>query len=252
MTQESSWSVGFGGRDRVQIRALVFSITLHTVFFFSLLFGSQVNIFRERFESHEFVLTSPPSSVELPLKADPIGEPRLEEVEEFDRVEELESHQEPLSFDEFLERHGPPNTAEFAEIKPPKVAIKSFDLDPLKGRIRDFSHATEGTDVVSKDTTQSELKRYMLSLKKRINQSWNKPKLTNLGGLEATVQFKVDSKGRISEIEVVSTSGNVDFDASVIQAVSLVQGNQALGNVQRLGPTPYGNGYRPRITFRLD
>ena len=252
MTQGSSWCVGFGGRDGVQIRALVFSFTLHTVFFFSLLFGSQINIFEERFESHEFVLTSPPRSVKFPPKADSIGEPPSEAIEEFDRAEELKSPPEPLSFDEFLERHGPPNTAESVEIKPPQVAIKSFDLDPLQGMIQDSSHVTEGTDVISKDTTQSELKRYMLSLKKRINQSWNKPKLTNLGGLEATVQFKVDSKGRISEIEVVSTSGNADFDASVIHAVSSVQGNQTLGNVQRLGPTPYGNGYRPRITFRLD
>lgn len=251
MTQGSNWCVDLGGRDRVQMRALILSVILHTVFFFSLLFGSQVNIFQERFESHEFVLTSPPRSVKFPTKTDPIGEP-TKVIEELSRVEKLEVPPRPLSFDEFLERHGPPNTAESVEAKLPQVEIKSFDLDPLKGMIRDSSDVTEGTDVVSKDSNQSELKRYMFSLKERINQSWNKPKLTNLGGLEATVQFKVDSEGRISEIVIVISSGNADFDASVIHAVSLVQGNQTLGNVQRLGPTPYGNGYRPRITFRLD
>ena len=263
------------------------SVTLHTVFFFLLLLGGLVNLLQERVEPHEFVLTSPPllppRSVEVPPEVDP-KEESSEPIEEYYPVEEpepppepisfdesFERHRdpkeesskpieeyhpveepEPISFDEFLERHGAPKTAELVERKSPRVKIESFNLNLLEEMVREASDATERDESVSKDAAQSELQQYMLRLKQQINRSWNKPKQSSFGGLEATVQFKMDSKGRISDIEIVATSGSTDFDASVVHAVSVVRRNQTLGNAWSLGPTPDGNEHRPRITFRLD
>ncbi len=241
-----------GGRRQGQVRAVLLSVSLHGLFFLLLLLGGLISLFRKPAEPHEFILSaSPPRAVVGKTPIRPLTEPSF--PERVDPAAVLpEAPSDPISFDDFIKKHGAPKTAQTTKTKTARVDFDSFNLDELEERIRDASTSADNGEMVSEDAVQSELQDYMLKLKDLINQSWEKPVQSGQGTLEATVQFRVDPKGRISDVQIVGSSGNPVFDTSAVEAVSGVQQAQAIRKSRSLGPTPDGNGYSPRITFRLD
>ena len=64
---------------------------------------------------------------------------------------------------------------------------------------------------------QNEFADYMTSLKTKIQKNWNPPE--SVDGGEATVLFKVNRFGEVSNIEMIESSQNIVFDESALEAL---------------------------------
>jgi TonB family protein len=59
--------------------------------------------------------------------------------------------------------------------------------------------------------------QYLDEIEKRVESKWKYPAKSE--NLQASVKFNIDRAGRVSELEIVKSSGRQDFDASALEAV---------------------------------
>ncbi|HOC02756.1 MAG TPA: energy transducer TonB [Candidatus Ratteibacteria bacterium] len=60
---------------------------------------------------------------------------------------------------------------------------------------------------------------YIDEIKTRIYKNWRRPSSSALKGEKATVSFRINKDGSVSDVIIEKTSGSSDFDSSVVNAV---------------------------------
>ena len=91
------------------------------------------------------------------------------------------------------------------------------------------------------DAEQSALDSYIGRLREALRRHWTKP-LSLATSVSAIIEFDVQSNGRLTNARVSRSSGNAEFDQSVLGAF------RALGSA---GATPDGRAQKLRLTFRM-
>ena len=75
---------------------------------------------------------------------------------------------------------------------------------------------------IKADKEQQEISMYAQKIISTIEDAWMKPR--NIpGDLVATLRLKIRSSGRIIDVELIKSSGNIRFDNSALQAVRRVE-----------------------------
>jgi colicin import membrane protein len=66
---------------------------------------------------------------------------------------------------------------------------------------------------------QSEAEQTKLAIKQKVNRSWIRP-VSTTAGLKCTIRVRLLSDGTVMDAEVISSSGDEDFDRSAENAVN--------------------------------
>lgn len=138
-----------------------------------------------------------------------------------------------------------PKPPEPKKVEPKKVEPKKPDppkKEPIKKGKRVNKPPVKSDKPVVKPATEEEIKKFLANrnkikfgevtsipdnelswnlsiLNKALYDSWNQPSREAAGTRPATVSFKIDGTGRISDPRITSSSGSDVFDKSVLDAV---------------------------------
>ena len=76
---------------------------------------------------------------------------------------------------------------------------------------------------VAVDATNFEFTYYLIAVRNRVSQNWGAPAgiATNGNRIRATVHFRIDRFGRVSDVRLEESSGVPFFDQSAVRAVSV-------------------------------
>lgn len=149
-----------------------------------------------------------------------------------------------MSYDEFKKKHGTPkvakNTTPRSGGKVPRVDTKG-----ITGGVKGGSSASTGGGG-GKALTREELAEmdiYVAGLINRLKVAHDELKPQGLGDtLSADVEFFVSANGEISNVRIVRSSGNAEFDASV---------REAFRRITWMGARPDKRSDAWRLTFRM-
>ncbi len=149
-----------------------------------------------------------------------------------------------MSYDEFIQQFGKPTSPPLPKPVKRPVTVQKIEASQFVenlGRLLIEDPEQLPSKSLSVADRQA-LSRYITVLKSSLNRAWDKPE--GLGGqpLEAKVRFIVEPDGRITAPSLVSLSGNVLFDNSVLAAFATVSG---------AGATPGRTSYTLTLTFRM-
>jgi len=209
-----------------------------------------------------FEMISPPNVGELPDFAEgteieftpqeidpipePIPEPILEPVPVPPKPKPKPKPPPPpepkkLSYEEYLrQRGGEIKPQKVRKTQPKKITAPTIDTSDIRKNLNELLVDSSSVSQMSA-SAQSALNRYFSSIKPALKRAWQKP--TNLGNnLKCTVRFDISAGGKLLSPRITSSSGNSEFDASVLQAFKHIRG---------LGPTPDRRSYPLEIVFRM-
>jgi colicin import membrane protein len=102
------------------------------------------------------------------------------------------------------------------------------------------TQAGAGGKVLSR-AEQDQLGSYFALLKQKVVTAWTKP-LGVSDQLSARVSFHVSAGGTISQVKITRSSGNTEFDQSILAAFR---------SVSSIGPRPDGQGDSNEATFNM-
>lgn len=149
-----------------------------------------------------------------------------------------------MSYEEFKKKHGEPKVVKSTSPRPaPKVP--RVDTKGITGGVKNGSSASTGGGG-GKALTREELAAmdiYVAGLINRLKIAHDQLKPQGLGDtLSADVEFFVSANGEISNIRIVRSSGNAEFDASV---------REAFRRITWMGARPDKRSDLWRLTFRM-
>jgi TonB family protein len=146
---------------------------------------------------------------------------------------------EKISYEEFLKKQGPPKATQPKTTQPRPINVPRIDTRftaTLRESVINLDSLSNLTDA-----EQSALDGYIARLKAALKRVWDKP--AGLAHSVATVvEFEVGANGRLSGARITKSSGNAQFDQSVLDSFV------TLGTA---GTTPDGGPLRLRLTFRM-
>lgn len=148
-----------------------------------------------------------------------------------------------LSYEEFVRQHGTPKAGKSSPkaggARGAKANVPRIDTR-FGTNLSDALVNPEGLGGMS-TAEQTALGRYLGLMYATLRDAWDQPP-----GLAhttaAVVEFDVAADGRFSNIRIAKSSGNVEFDESVLDAFR---------SVVSVGPPPDGRPKQFRLTFRL-
>jgi colicin import membrane protein len=124
-------------------------------------------------------------------------------------------------------------------IKVSKIDAKGI-REGVVGGTRDDGKGGAGGTALSREE-QDLLETYFALLKQKLRDAHEKP--TGLSDqISAEAEFYVGADGSVTRASIVKSSGNSDFDKSVLAAIRDVRG---------IGPRPDGKGSMLRVRFRM-
>jgi TonB family protein len=207
-----------------------------------------------------FEMISPPNVGELPDFAEgteieftpqeiepipePIPEPILEPVPVPPKPPKVVKPPAPpkpktLSYEEFI-RKNPVKEQKVRKPRSKTVIAPKIDTSDIRKNLNELLVDSSSVSQMSA-SAQSALESYFARMKMALKRAWQKP--TNLGNnLKCTVRFDISGGGKLLSPRITSSSGNSEFDASVLQAFTHIRG---------LGPTPDRRSYPLEIVFRM-
>ena len=149
---------------------------------------------------------------------------------------------ERMSYRDYLKKHPAPKVATAA---PPRAgAVPKIDAEGIAEGVKGGSMANKkdggGGKAMSREE-QDELSRYISFLLQELKAAHEPPPGVS-DQLETKVTFDIAADGTITNPRVAKSSGNREFDASVIAAFR---------NVRPIGPTPNNKGDTWTVTFRM-
>ena len=147
------------------------------------------------------------------------------------------------SYKDFLKKHPPPKPSTGTSVK--KAAnVPRIDQQGIPGGVRGGSTANTrgggGGKVLTREE-QSQLNTYISFLLSALKEAHEPPPGVS-DQLEAKVTFDITASGSILNPRISKSSGDRDFDASVIEAFR---------RVKSIGPTPNGKADTWTVTFRM-
>ncbi len=176
----------------------------------------------------------------------PPPEPRREEPAP-------EPEPERLTLDQFRAQHGaPPEPRSRPQPRPePRRQVQAPRIQSPAEQLRALLEQESAIELSAPDLAQlsrassadqSRMQNYFARLRAAIERAWSQPSGARRG-TEATVRFSLAADGRITGARVALSSGNDEFDRSILQAF------ERLGSFD---PPPDGESYTPTLTFRVD
>ena len=184
------------------------SIAFHLIVFFGLLLFFFIKSCTKEKTVYvfEIIETSEQSSVIPQEKSKPISKPSIAEKKEIAPIKRMD-------YEQFLKEN--------AKTKPEtSVPKKQTQVKPLpKFQVQP---AQEAEVKPSQALDTSALQNYGQYVFRLINAQWNKPSANSEKNLLAKVQLVVLSNGRIQSVEIVESSGNANFDQSILNVFKAI------------------------------
>lgn len=204
------------------------SIAFHLIVFFGLLlFFFIKSCTKEKtvyvFEMIETSEQSPAISQE---KSKPKSKPFITEKKEIAPIKRMDYEQFLKENEKNKPKTSVPKTQ--SQVKP----LPKFQVQP-----------TQQAEVKpSQALDTSALHKYGLYVFGQINAQWNKPSVNSGKNLSAKVQLVVLSNGRIQSVKIVESSGNANFDQSILNVFKAIA---------QFKPTPNGQNETFVMNFKL-
>ena len=153
-------------------------------------------------------------------------------------VQKVETPKTP-SYEEFL-RNQAKTLEKNANPPPRQVKTPKIDTKAITRELQQYARAGVKDGAMSAAQAR-ELDAYISRLITALRMAHEKPDgLSDL--LKAKVSFYVAKDGTLSSVKIISSSGDAEFDRSVIEAFR---------KVRSIGPVPAGKSYTWELTFRM-
>ena len=140
-----------------------------------------------------------------------------------------------LTYEEFIKKEGNPKPRVQPE-NTPQIELPSIDWQEVELT----AAASQSNDQLS-DAQMSALLHFQNQLRNQIYAAWKQQEITAMN-LKCISVFEVSAAGVISSVELLPSSGNSNFDASVLEAFR---------RLSRVQPTPTGRSHQFKMTFRI-
>ncbi len=152
-----------------------------------------------------------------------------------------QAEQPRATFDQFQREHGVRSTPA-PRATPTPTPIPRIDPNAARRGLESATSSAPGAgSTAARADTGPALDRYFAMLRERLRANHEKPGgLSDL--LSAEVSFTVAANGALTGVRIKRSSGNADFDASVLDAFA---------RVRSIGPRPDGKTGTHELTFRM-
>lgn len=234
------------------------SVILHLVVLLGLFVATIVQAFKPKEKPHVFEMVEPPSEVSQsaqpstpqpppPEKVPPVELPPVPQVDipkppppskPIDTPQPKPSEQPLMTADDFFKSNPRPDPKQRPVTRPPNITVPKIDVPKL---IMPQSTPRNPSPQLSQQQ-MSELADYSSRLRSRIDTAWIKPAQLAGVNLVAEVVFNVSPSGQITHVRLRRSSGNTDFDQSILAA---------LRRATSAGPTPTGQTHEFSLPFRM-
>lgn len=241
------------------------SVILHLVVLLGLFLATIVQAFKPKEKPHVFEMVEPPSEIsqssqpptpQPPVELPPVELPPVElpPVPQFDIPKPTPAPtprpadtpkpkprppEEPLmSAADFFKNNPKPDPKPRPVTRPPNITVPKIDVPKL---IMPQSTPRNPSPQLSQQQ-MSDLADYSSRLRSRIDAAWIKPAQLAGVNLVAEVVFNVSPSGQITHVRLRRSSGNTDFDQSILAA---------LRRATSAGPTPTGQTHEFSLPFRM-
>lgn len=152
-----------------------------------------------------------------------------------------------MSYDDFKKKHGEPKVAKSSGstarsgAKVPRINTKGITGGVAGGSTANDRGGGGGKALTREDMAEMDI--YITALKNRLRIAHDELKPQGLGdSLSAEVEFTISANGEISNVRIVRSSGNGEFDASV---------REAFRRITWMGARPDKRSDSFRLTFRM-
>jgi TonB family protein len=150
---------------------------------------------------------------------------------------------ERMSYKDYLKKHPTPKPVATPPVQKP-ASVPRIDAQGIANGVRGGSTANTrgggGGNALTREE-QSELNTYISFLLNALKEAHEPPQ--GVGDqLEARVTFDIAANGTITSPRIAHSSGNREFDESVLEAFR---------RVRSIGPTPNGQADTWTVTFRM-
>ncbi len=152
-----------------------------------------------------------------------------------------QAEQPRATFDQFQKEHGVRSTPAPRATPAPKPAPRIDANAATRGLLDATSSSAGSGGTAARADAGPALDRYFAMLRERLRANHEKPGgLSDL--LSAEVSFTVAANGKLTGVRIKRSSGNADFDRSVLDAFV---------RVGSIGPRPDGKPGTHELTFRM-
>jgi len=233
------------------------SVILHLVVLLGLFLATIVEAFRPKEPPHVFEMVSAPTESRAARAAEsppvePLDIPDVKPMEPLPEPPKPQPGETPrpappkpeprqiVNYKDFLkdnpiEEPGVNRPAPRKRVDRPVIDTPEIVIPSSPGNAPSESRPISRSDL-------NELAEYQARLRARLDAVWNKPANLGASQIHATAIFHVSAGGRITRVRLSPSSGNASFDQSVTAAF------QRVGSA---GPTPTGEAYTFKLTFRM-
>ena len=203
------------------------SIAFHLIVFFGLLLFFFIKSCTKEKTVYVFeMIETSEQSPDIPQeKSKPKSKPSITEKKEIAPIKRMD-------YKQFLKENAKTKLETSVPNKQTQVKqLPKFELQPTQ--------EAEVTPSQALDT--SALQRYGEYVFRLINAQWNKPTANSEKNLLAKVQLVVLSNGRIQSVKIVESSGNANFDQSILNVFKAIA---------QFKPTPNGQNETFVMNFK--
>ncbi len=180
--------------------------------------------------------------VPTPVPPKPVEKPKP--VKKEPTMAQQMKQQQRVSYKDYLKKHPTPKPA--APTTPSAVKAPRVDAEGIANGVRGGSTANKNGGGGGRAMTREEasaMEEYVAYVRNLLKAAHEQVKPSGLGDtLSAEVEFTVAANGAISNGRIVRSSGNAEFDASVLAA---------LRQVRSAGPRPDRRSDTWKLTFRM-
>ena len=204
------------------------SIAFHLIVFFGLLLFFFIKSCTKEKTVYvfEIIETSEQSPVIPQEKSKPISKPSIAEKKVIAPIKRMD-------YEQFLKE----NAKTKPETSVPKTQIQVKPLPKFQVQ------STQQAEVKpSQALDASARQKYGQYVFRQIRAQWNKPTANSGKNLSVRVQFVVLSNGRIQSVKIVESSGNANFDQSILNVFKAIA---------QFKPTPNGQNETFVMNFKL-
>jgi TonB family protein len=149
-----------------------------------------------------------------------------------------------VSYQDYLKKHPPPKPSAGAPVQQRSANVPRIDAKGIANGVRGGSTANTRGGGGGKALTreeQSQLNTYISFLLNALKEAHEPPSGVN-DQMEAKVTFDITASGAILNPRISKSSGDREFDESVLEAFR---------RVRSIGPTPNGKADTWTVTFRM-
>jgi colicin import membrane protein len=200
----------------------------------------------EPVEEEEEETVAPPVTVKPPPIAPPKQTTKVKTEVKKPAPPKAAPTPKKMSYDDFKKKHGEPKTAKASTSprsasKVPRINTKGITGGVVGGSTANDRGGGGGKALTREDMAEMDI--YITALKNRLAIAHSELKPEGLGdSLSAEVEFTVSANGEISNIRIVRSSGNAEFDASV---------RESFRRITWMGARPDKRSSSFRLTFRM-